>query len=326
MRYFKLVFLIAVIWLLVSRCVYADETIILGCETSLPASPAWIAENKGYFQEEGLNVKIKEFGSGRTALATMLKDGNLDIVTAAQTPVVFNSFHRNDYAIIAAMVNSDNDVKILARQDKGIKNPSDLKGKRIGITKGSTGQFFLVLFLAHNNLDLSEVEIVDLEAPDLSQALVDERVDAISTWEPHILNTRKVLGKKAIILSEPGSIFREDFYFIASGNFIKNNPETLKGFLKAIEKAEVFIQKNKENAMNIISERLKIDEDLINSIWDDFKFGLLLDQTVLISLEDEARWAINAGLTDKTEIPNYLNYIYTDALKEVKPKAVTIIR
>jgi NitT/TauT family transport system substrate-binding protein len=286
------------------------KEIILGCETSLLPSAVWIAENKGYFQEEGLNVKIKEFGSGRTALRTMLNEGNLDMVTVAQTPVMFNSFSRSDYAIIAAMVYSDNDVKILVRQDKGIIDPSDLIGKKVGITKGSTGHFFLGLFLAHNDLELSEVETIDLEATDLPQALVEEQVDAISTWEPHILNAKSLLGEKVLLLPSEG-IFREDFYFVPNRNFMENNPEILKSFLKAIEKGEEFIQKNREESIDIVCERLKLDKELTASIWSDFNFELMLDQTILITLEDEARWAIREGLIDKKEIPNYLDFILT---------------
>ncbi len=301
------------------------KEIILGCETSLLPSAVWIAENKGYFQEEGLSVKIKEFGSGRTALRTMLNEGNLDMVTVAQTPVMFNSFSRSDYAIIATMVYSDNDVKILVRQDKGIIDPSDLIGKKVGITKGSTGHFFLGLFLAHNGLELSEVETIDLEATDLPQALGEGRVDAISTWEPHILNAKSLLGEKVLLLPGEG-IFREDFYFVPNRNFMENNPEILKSFLKAIEKGEEFIQKNREESIDIVCERLKLDKELTASIWSDFNFELMLDQTILITLEDEARWAIREGLIDKKEIPNYLDFIYMDLLENVKPEAITIIR
>ncbi len=301
------------------------KEIILGCETSLLPSAVWIAENKGYFQEEDLNVKIKEFGSGRTALRTMLNEGNLDMVTVAQTPVMFNSSSRSDYAIIAAMVYSDNDVKILVRQDKGIIDPSDLIGKKVGITKGSTGHFFLGLFLAHHGLELSAVETIDLEASDLPQALVEERVDAISTWEPHILNAKSLLGEKVLLLPSEG-IFREDFYFVPNRNFMENNPEILKSFLKAIEKGEEFIQKNREESIDIVCERLKLDKELTASIWSDFNFELMLDQTILITLEDEARWAIREGLIDKKEIPNYLDFIYMDLLENVKPEAITIIR
>jgi len=304
------------------------EKVTLGVETSLLPSAVWVAENKGYFEREGLDLTIKEFDSGRTALATMLNEGNLDMVTVAQTPVMFNSFDRNDYVIIATMVYSNNDVKILARQDRGIKNPSDLRGKTVGITKGSTGHFFLGLFLIHSGLQLSEIETIDIEASELPQALADGRVDAISTWEPHIWNAKKLLGENAVRLQPRGGakIFREDFYFVPNRNFMENNPETLKRFLKAIEKGEEFIQKNKEEAMNIVSQRLKLDKEFVVSIWDDFEFQLILDQAIIITLEDEARWAIDNNLTDATEVPNYLDYIYFDALEEIKPEAVTIIR
>jgi hypothetical protein len=52
----------------------------------------------------------------------------------------------------------------------------------------------------------------------------------------------------------------------------------------------------------------------------------MLDQTILVSLEDEARWAMKERLTDKKEVPNYLDFIYVDALEQVKPETVTIIR
>jgi len=301
------------------------KEIVLGYEISFLTAPVLVAENKGYFLEEDLDVKMKEFGSGRTALRTMLNDGNLDMVTVAQTPVVFNSFNRNDYAIIAAMVSSDNDVKILVHRDKGIKDPSDLTGKKVGTTKGSSGHFFLALFLAFNGLELSAVEIIDLEATELPQALSRGRVDAISSWEPNILKTKSLLGKKALILPSKG-IFREDFYFVPNRNFMRNNPETLKSFLKAIKKGEEFIRENSDESINIVSERLKLDKKLTASVWNDFEYQLVLDQTILITLEDEARWAIREGLTDKRELPNYFGFLYLDALEEVKPEAVTIIR
>ncbi len=248
------------------------ETIILGVETSILPSAVWVADNKGYFQEEGLEVEMKEFDSGRNALATILKEGGLDMVTVAQTPVMFNSFTRNDYVIIAGMVSSEDDVKILARKDKGVQNPSDLRGKKVGITVGSTGHFFLGLFLTHIGLKLSEIETIDIEASELPQALANGRVDAISTWEPHILNSQKLLGEKAVVLEPEGGakIFREDFYFVADRNFMDNNPEALKRFLKAIEKGEKFIQEDEEEAIDIVSQQLEIDKEFVASIWGRF--------------------------------------------------------
>ena len=299
------------------------EKIIFGLETSMLTSMVWVAENKGYFQEQGLDVQIKEFGSGRTALRTMLEQGGLDMVTVAQTPVMFNSFNRSDYGIIAGTATSNNDVKILARQDKGISRPEDLKGKKIGTTKGSTGHFFLGLFLTKNRLESSDVEIVDFEASELPQALADKKVDAISTWEPHIANARKLLSKKAILFEHP-DILREDFYFVPKRDFIKSHPGALKRFLKAIDKADALIKNNKNEAIKIVSERLKANEETIALLWKFFNFGLFLDQAILITLEDEARWAIKEGLVDKKEVPSYLDYFYFDALEAVRPEAITM--
>ncbi|MBI2865080.1 MAG: ABC transporter substrate-binding protein [Chloroflexi bacterium] len=96
-----------------------------GVETSILSAPVWIAESRGMFREQGLDVEIREFDSGRTAFRTMLTEGGLDMVTVAQIPVMLSSFTRSDYAIIAAMTFTDNDIKVVCRQDRGIRNPSD---------------------------------------------------------------------------------------------------------------------------------------------------------------------------------------------------------
>ena len=302
------------------------EKINFGVELSLLPAMVWVAERNGYFQEEGLDVNIKGFDSGRSALRAMLDEGaELDMVTVAQTPFVFNSFKRDDYAMIAVMVFSNNDVKVVGRKDRGIEAPSDLRGKRVGVTKGSTGHYVISLFLSKRGLTLSDVDIFDFKATELPEALADGKVDAICTWEPHVWKAKKLLGRNAREFLEP-DIFREDFYFVAKKDFIKKHPEALKSFLKAMEKAETFIGGNKEEAMTIVSERLKIDRDFVVSVWPDFSYQLLLDQTIFVTLELEARWAIKNNLTHKKKVPNYLNFIYQDALKAVKPEAVSIIR
>ena len=55
-------------------------------------------------------------------------------------------------------------------------------------------------------------------------------------------------------------------------------------------------------------------------------FVVSLPQALIIAMEDEARWRIENKLTDKTTVPNYLDFIYTDALEAVNPEAVTVIR
>ena len=299
------------------------EKIVLGTQAIVQTAPVWIAEKKGYFKEEGLDVEIREFDSGRAALQIMLNEKSLDLATASQTPVIFNSFHRNDYAIPGGMVYSDKDIKILARQDRGIMAPENLKGKTVGITAGSAGQFFLSLFLTYHQMPMSDVKIVDLKPDRLSQAMIEGQVDAIVSWEPYINQTRKALGDKARLLSGEG-LFRDDVYFIARKDYLKDHAEALKRFLRAIEKGEAFIRENENEAMEIVGQKLKMNKEEMKPIWDEFVFKLFLDQSILLSLEDQARWAIRNKLTDVTKVPNYLDFIYPEALKAVNPGAVSI--
>ncbi len=184
------------------------------------------------------------------------------------------------------------------------------------------------MFLTHNGLKIYEIEVINITAAESPQVLADGRVDAICTWEPNILNAKKLLGEDAILIPPTGGvrIFREDFCFVPNRNFAEHNPEALRRFLKTIEKGNELIRENKEEAITIVSQRLKTERGLLSSVRNDFEFQLVLDQSRLITLEDEAKWLINNNLTDKTEVPNYLDYVYIDALEEVRSEAVMIIR
>ena len=91
-------------------------------------------------------------------------------------------------------------------------------------------------------------------------------------------------------------------------------------------KAEKFARENPDEAQEIVAGKIGMDRAKFNEIWELFNFKVALDQSLLLTLEAEARWAIKNKLTNKTEVPDYLYYIYMDALEEVKPKAVGIIR
>jgi NitT/TauT family transport system substrate-binding protein len=301
------------------------EKITFGVDVSVISAPVWVAESRRYFQREGLDVEIKDYPSGRTALVDMLDRGNLNMVTVAQTPVMYNSFSRNNYAIIAAMACSYEDVLLLARGERGIRTSADLKGKKIGTPAGSSGHFFLGLFLITGGLRISDVTVLDIDAPDLPGALADGRVDAIAIWQPHIHNAQKLMLGKTILLPSR-NIYREDFYLVPTQDFIKKNPAALKRFLKAIDRAETFIRDNRDEAVNIVSRRLKIERETVDSFWNSYEFRLFLDQTVLTDLEAEARWAIKNKYTPAVKVPDYLDFIYPDALLAIKPEAVNIIR
>ncbi|MBI2450638.1 MAG: NrtA/SsuA/CpmA family ABC transporter substrate-binding protein [Candidatus Nealsonbacteria bacterium] len=319
----------AILWLLLRKTKEISytgpiEKISLGAELNMRTSAVWIAENQGYFKEQGLDVQIQGFASGRTALMAMLEEGNLNMVTVTQTPLMFTSFSRNDYAIIAGITHSYSSINILGRRDRGIETPADLKNKKVGVPKGTTAHFFLDIFLTQNGIPNSDIEVVDFAIDKLVQGLIEGKVDAISAWEPHIFNAREVLGQNATLLPNPG-LLREDLYFVARNDFTSSHPDALKKFLKAIDKANAFIGENKETAISIVSERTKFDRRTVAAIWDAYTLRLFLDQNTLIILDEEAKWARAKGLIDGKVIPDYFDYLYLDALEAVKPEALQVI-
>jgi NitT/TauT family transport system substrate-binding protein len=217
------------------------------------------------------------------------------------------------------------DDKVIARKDKGINSVADLRGKKVGLTKGTNAQFLLDLLLIYNGISPSEVEVVDIKPTGLVPALKNGDVDAISAWEPIPFEAEQVLqGKTIKFLNE--EFYRKIFYFALKKDFARDNPGVVKRFIKAIDRANTFLRENEGESQTIVAEALNLDKEAVVRGWKEGKFTLFLDQALIVSLEDQARWAIKNKLTDATKVPNYLNYIYFDALEAVKPKSMTIIR
>ena len=300
------------------------EKVTMGISaTSLLPSLVHIAKEKGYFLEEGIDMEIEGYSAGKLALEATL-EGKTDMATVADMPIAFIGLERNDFAIFATIVDSAQHVKALARKDRNIDTPHDLIGKKVATTIGTSAHFFMVTFFALNLLDFSDVEVVDLKPNEMVEAIVNGDVDAIFTWEPNILNCQKILADNAVIL--PSMVgYMVTFNLVSRKDFIESNPELIKRIIKSLAKAEEFVTNNREESIGIVASCLKIERESMNELWNDYKFRLSLPQSLLVTMEDQARWAIQNNLTDATEVPNYLDHIYIDALLEVRPEVVGII-
>lgn len=295
----------------------------LASEMSLLPATVWVAEKLGYFKDEGLNLTIREFDSGRNALETMLKDTSINMATVAQTPIVFNSFNQEDYVIVATMAHSIDDVKVLARRDHGIQQATDLKGKKVGATLRSTGHYFLEGFLANYDMSLEDVELYDVNAAKLKDKLISGELDAITSWEPHIYNTKKVLDDTQLTMLVSPVPFRKDFFFTVNKSYAKQNKEQVDRFLKAVLRAEAHIKNNPAPAQEIVAKRVGADLELVKNIWRAFIFEITLEQSIIVALEDEAQWAIDIGV-EKKPMPNYLKFIDYRSLNDIKPETVNL--
>lgn len=282
-----------------------------------------IAENQGYFKENGLNVTITEYPSGPASLADLWA-GKIDTAMASDFAGVRDSLNGEDMRILANMSKSEA-FYIVARKDHGISEVSHLKGKNIGITHKTVGEFFLEEFLNFNSIGTRDVQLTNMPQAELGEAIINGQIDAAVLFEPNAYETNLRLGDQAVRWSVHS---RQSIYSLlyTTGKFNRERPEALRRYLRAVVQAEYFVKDNDALARNIIAERLNYDEAYINYIWPKFSFEVSLDQELLINMDDQARWTIENNLTTAKEIPNYLWLINFEALEAVNPEAITVIR
>jgi len=297
------------------------EKITVAAAEYLTGALVHVAGEQGYFEKNGLEVTIKGYGSGK-ACADALIAGEADISTSADNVFVSNSFEHTDLRVFGTVATKQ--VKeLVARKDKGITAINDLIGKKIGVTKKSGAEFQLGVFLTFNGISQEDVELVDLRPPEMMGAISNGDVDAVFVWDPYLYYIKKELGENAI--SWHGG---EGFYFVllTKEDWLDKNPAAAERFLKSLLEAEDYIKDNSEEAKEFAKDRFEYESDYMDYSWPKQEYAVTLPQAMLILFEDQARWRIEQGLTDKTTVPNYLDFIYIDALQAVKPEGVAIIR
>jgi len=300
------------------------ETLRIALATTPDAALLHIAAAKGYFTEEGLAVTLMPVSHGKVAL-DRLTQGQADLASAADVPFVISILKGERLGMAAAVISVPNEMAVVARSDRGIAAPHDLLGKRIGVTFGTNGEYFLWAFLIRHKLAPESVTLVDVPPGRMTQELSSGTIDAISTWEPIRSEAHAALGDKARTFTGPDA-YAATQVVVGRSEFLKTRSGAIEKLMRALLKAEAFNQSEPQLALGLAAEQLKLDAgSLLKSGWNDFELKVDLRQSQLVTLEDEARWAMARGYADKGPVPNFLPRLHLDALLVVRPDRVTVV-
>ena len=113
---------------------------------------------------------------------------------------------------------------------------------------------------------------------------------------------------------------------VARSEWVARNPETAARYLRSLGIAADYAAIHPSESRTIIQKRLNLSDEYMAAGWPENHFILSLGPSLVLAMEDEARWMIANNLTNATAVPDFGNYIYPDALKSVKPGSVNIIR
>ena len=285
--------------------------------------PVLAARGQGYFAREGLDVLLQPYSSGKASLEAVLQ-GNADLGTVSDIPVVLASLQNQSVVIIASIFEAERDHGIVGRLDRGVSTPASLKGKRIGVTLGTSGQFTLDAFLNRQKLLPAEVTLHNYAPDQLAGALARGEVDAAAGWEPFLTGmTHAIAGNAAIFYGE--DVYAGLFNVAGTGDYVRSHPATVRKVLRALIAGARFCRDEPDAARALFSKASVSEAARLQGAWHGYEFGVVLDQRLLLALEDEARWAIKNRLAGSGEMPNFLDAVYLDGLEAVAPSAVTVI-
>jgi ABC-type nitrate/sulfonate/bicarbonate transport system substrate-binding protein len=282
----------------------------------------YLAEDQGLFTDNGLNVTINYYDSGVTALNAAIA-GKANLSVCAEFPFVAAEFNKQPISVIASIDKFENEA-IIVRTDHGISSPGDLRGKRIGVVKQTTAEFYLGRFLDLHGMSIQNVTLVGISPAQSHDAIANGSVDALIIWQPYVDQIQKSLSNIEVWPAQSS----QACYAVLSArdDWLAHNASAADRFLSSLAQAENYLVHNPEKAESVVRDKMAYDDAFMAVIWPKNNFHLDLDQPMLTAMKDEAQWMLKNDLAAADQMPDLTNRIYLDSLQRVSPESVSIVK
>lgn len=203
----------------------------------------YVAMERGYFREQGIDIELQRVASGTEALVFLAQD-RLDVGAVGISASTFNAFNRRlDLRIVAStsVWGQRHGTRILTRLDLfdsgEVRSVRDLRGRRVAVAggAGSTGHYLFLIGARRGGIGPRDFELVSLPNPDHGPALRAGRVDASLTGSP--FSSAALAQFMARPLLENFAPGNASTVFAYSGGFMRTRPEVATRFLMALMQA-----------------------------------------------------------------------------------------
>jgi ABC-type nitrate/sulfonate/bicarbonate transport system substrate-binding protein len=300
------------------------EEVVLAVPTQVGSGPVFVAQGRQFFAQQRVALTIQPFALGKQALESLLQ-GKADLAVVADTPFMFAVMQGKKIVTVSTIFGSRKTMAVAVRKDRGITRPEDLAGKTIGTVFGTNAQYFLDTLLLAHSVDKASVKVVDVKPGGLLEALESGQLDAVTVWHPDLARIEGRSSQTAATLYGP-ELFVYRFLLVGTSDYVAAHPETVRRVLVALRDGIGAIRSEPAQSRVVIGRAIGLNPELIAQSFDPNDFYLALDQTLLLALSDQTRWAMKRGLVPQGAVPNYLDFIRQEPLGAVLPEAVKIIK
>jgi NitT/TauT family transport system substrate-binding protein len=223
-----------------------------------------IGVEEGFFEQAGVEVKYTVI-EDPVQRFNAFKAGRLNAI--ATTVDTFSRTYAKGIPSVQvlgldASVGGDGIVA-----EKDITSPTQLKGQEVAVSEGSTSQWLLAYVLDQNGLSLDDVEQVDLTSADAGAAFAAGRVPVAVTWEPWLSRAEENPDGHVLVSTEKyPDIITDQVAF--SPEFAKENPDSVRAFIKGYAMAVDFLRTNEDEALDDVTDYLGQEPDDIKAVME----------------------------------------------------------
>ncbi len=227
-------------------------TIAVGGKNLFYYLPLSVAERKGYFKDEGLDVEIPDFAGGAKALQALV-GGSADMVSGAYEHTINMAAKKQPIKAVVLQAKFSSIVLLLPK-DKAAKykGPADLKGLKVGVTApGSSTNMFVNNILARGGLKPTDISVVGVGAGSGAVAAMEKgEIDALSNLDP-VITQLESTGKFVPVAdsrTEKGmqEIYGGDYHasvIYITDEYIRKYPNTVQAVVNAMVRANRWVAK-----------------------------------------------------------------------------------
>jgi len=301
---------------------FAQQKFRIGTGIDPVYSNFYVAEALGLYKKYGVEAELKLFSRGGEALDALMA-GEIQVTSNAEYPNIIAVEKNPEVVIIGVSCVAPHTMKLTARSE--IKKPEDFIGKKIGSALGSVTDYCFDKYFEKYKVDKSKVTYVNVAAPESVPLLDKGDIVAFFFWEPWPSKALEVSGNKVHILGSSAQlgVYAAKLFMAVPRTYAEKNPETIKGFLKAMIEAGEYIHKNPEEAYKIVAKKIPtLTPETIGKMAADFSHRVRFLKEDMKNLDDVAAWVASKGKIAK--VPDWKKAIEMKYLKAINPKAVEV--
>jgi sulfonate transport system substrate-binding protein len=208
-----------------------------------------------YFAPFGIEIGWNDFPSGPPMLEAM-NAGSIDFGQVGDTPPIFAQAAGARIVYVAGQPIT-NGQGILVKPDSAIHSLPDLKGKRVGFTKGSSAHNVVVMALEKAGLQYSDITPIYLSPPDGAAAFARDAIDAWAVWDPFFaIGELRGGGRVLVNANELG---KTNSFYIANRDFAAQSPQLVSRTIDVLAKTADWAEAHRDQVGQVLAEITGVD-------------------------------------------------------------------